>query len=1040
MGLPRLPQKNTVRSWKFPATVLLGLVALILIPLSVAGVAITIDFETLPDGTPLPEGTIVKDQFYDLGVFFCENESCDRSDEDGVVTIRCDETKNCKEAHSGTFAATGRLETEFSRHPIVAFFETPQPQVSLHVRIEGGEGSVKLCGESATGETLDCFEQPLTTSMGWQKLQVSASSPGISRIRLTGGTGGTGDGAYNNIFIDDLVFQREDAYEPPPIDTTPPDITIFSPDPGEEITITEATPTVTLEVRVREDRQLKSVTYRLGKGESAREAPLCAAGVSACPAREFFGETPISLVRTEGTKTITVTACDASDNCAEEATSVETTLPPVVTITGITPDPPKESLVLRTDPHKEIPGTSEVTLNGTFHEDISAWLVSGCDQFPTYCDYMETVHISDRAADGSSITVVLPDDLPLQLFNRRLFFAIQDHARGVETYSADDWVRSAMFAFGSPLAEYPKVWGFGFENTSEGPSNWGPFDATYGKVAYACGPFGKVCIPRILYTLYRPAYRIWLNKSGGTCVGMAATSLAISQGADWKMRGVPDDLRISWFDEKAKFPAGIVDKGSANFSGYPRKASSRWAAIRGAHGVQTSSEFLTHVSSGSGVAKSTNPTAVLEAVRENPRNAILCMRQGNSGHCVTPYGVEDIDETTGHILVYDNNEPENTDPRVIIKKDTEQWKFDWLEKDDGTPWQGGSRTIYLVPISVWGSSRHAPIDIRSLRTTGKLDKLLAFVFGDADPLYETTDGRRFGFDRDGTFMSEIAEALPLPPLGPPPEDNRTVPVLFPETLTPTTRINARGNTYTFSAMQPGRIFQLEARDATEGAQDTVSLERDEENGGVDMMRLTAEKHTAQLLSTVGIGYSKTEEAAFTLAGLELGDGTSFGLAPDEDERGVLFQNDIGATARYALLVQGLDADGEKPSSSAHVFGPIETPESADHRLTLADWPGTKRVRAALDRDRDGTPDETTALEGKPCTSDDENFNGFPDDCERLLAGAGMLALPENLSDRNQTAVIATAALILSLLSLPFLYKLYKRHKRKSALPAAPPKE
>src|SRR5262249_9635669 len=105
---------------------------------------------------------------------------------------------------------------------------------------------------------------------------------------------------------------------------------------------------------------------------------------------------------------------------------------------------------------------------------------------------------------------------------------------------------------------YPRVHGFGFENTAWDPT-YNEFLTVFGNSAYLCVDclplVGCACVlPKIidpLFQLWWPAYWAWVKSSEKSCNGMASTSLLMAR----------EELQPQDFDANVLFPAGFTDPG-----------------------------------------------------------------------------------------------------------------------------------------------------------------------------------------------------------------------------------------------------------------------------------------------------------------------------------------------------------------------------------------------------------------------------------------------------------------------------------------------
>lgn len=1022
---------------------------------------VTLEFEEIPGVGPTTHGMHLHEQYADpdtsYGVTFVPPEETDY----GAEVVECGRDYRCDDAHSGDMVAAtpgpGSSCDVCTKYPMTVRFARLQKAVSLRVTHEGTDADftavATLTARDADGNQIDTERVTFPSDGGWQELSVGNpfGSARIAEVTVAGGKEGTTP-YWNTILVDDLTFEAE----PPDAtaDTDPPFLTASSAYDGGTVGYATAGSGVDVRFLARDDRQLANVSYRVAGGPVHL---LCGSHGTltqgSCPGGgETYDETvPVALPQTEGTYEIAARSCDLAGNCAADSVHVTVSLPPPASITGMDPAVPRQDVVLREDPREVLDGTRTMTLHGSFHDRTAVWLFGGCTvgQFPNYCEFRTELSDSEVsiAPNGSRMTVTVPrDDIPERHLRRTFFWGVYDEIRGHpgdDEWSSSDWAKSPEFGF-SRSAPYPDAHGFEFVNRN-GDSGAGPFQGTYGKVAFGCLPRTDACVPRPLYfTVWLPVYRQWLDKSGGSCVGMASTSQLLYHNDErFRMIGQPKELEPESLDPDAYYAAGIQGVGPfereppkpSRYGDYPRRPRNTMGVVRSNHGVQTSMEFLEHVVRGSGGAVETSPRAVLDDVRADPTGSVLCMREGSGGHCVTPYAVDDVDATTSRILVYDNNFPQDATPMdddgdgnvdrwgdvgpryVEIDTAEGRWHFPRSASTDPSnpnyaEWNGSGGTIYLVPLSVWEGKRHAPVDLLSVGTEFRtVVRSLDFVFGEADPLYATPDGGRWGWERDGTFVDEMPGATAAPPLGQPSPDNREVPLFLPaDAGEPKVQVNVRGEEYSVHSSRPGLALQLSVAGGTPGETDVVAMGH--RDGRVVSARFAPDSDR-EVVAQLGEQYAESEEAVLTLSGLSVEGGGAVEVGALDGERGLRFENDAGHRTRHYLVVRSLDATGDRPTNATVVFGPFDVPDGATQTVTLADWSNTSQVRSSVDTDRDGIVDESRVVSGRQCAAPigapDEDGNGIPDACEP----GGLLAryLPDLPTWLLLPAVAALAALV-----------------------------
>lgn len=646
---------------------------------------------------------------------------------------------------------------------------------------------------------------------------------------------------------------------------------------------------------------------------------------------------------------------------------------PPVSISSYSVDRGSPPILLRNDSPELRTDPTRVRINGSnLHELIEVYLardILDCRQRPPRDDCERyIVPVLDRAVDGSWIEVEVP-----QLDGERpyggYYWGIRDRwvRPGNAGVGTSPWIYGSDFAVVPP--SFPEIYGFGFENEDDG-AHLDEFLAVYGDNAYVClgARFGDTCVgvpaPDPLYwAIWFPVFTIWIDNANGSCVGMAATSRLMER----------DLLSPARFDPAVRYPAGITNVGKPKRYSYetlpvfgPARAENNWAEIRKNHGVQTSSEFL--AASVQELALR-GPNDVLERVRARPGNFVLCVSPGlGSGHCVTPYAVEDISPTISHIRIYDNNFPGDTTRVVEIDRAANRYTFARSSGD----WSGDM--IYAVPISVWQEDRSMPWNVAEFLTTA--------VFGDADGLY-SADGGEWGFRADGTPVETMPNAVSLSPAGQPASSRTAMLALPTSSPAPSAVLNTQGGGYLFHAAQGGTVLQLAADDVAAGQRDNTALRYD----GTRLSSFNYAPQSARENIEPRVAMELGERARLLVRwqGLDL-PGGNVDFAALRDERGVSFTNNSGSELRYNLVFEVID--GESGTAVSRSFGPFVVPNGATHTAVIADWPASTQLRSEIDLNGDGSPESSDLLTGSECSRQDRDGDGVPDLCIAAAPDSG----------------------------------------------------
>lgn len=518
---------------------------------------------------------------------------------------------------------------------------------------------------------------------------------------------------------------------------------------------------------------------------------------------------------------------------------------------------------------------------------------------------------------------------------------------------------SGSFKLRAP--EYPLIYGFGFKNEPQDAS-LDEFLAVYGHNAYLCvGAFGLCLthVPDPLYwTIWYPVFKIWINESGGSCVGMSSTSLLFYHGY----------LNVGNYSSTAYFPAGIRDRGAPAKWNYdsiskvtgPPKPGNLWAYIRMNHGVQTSGEFiyeaLNQLDGFSG-----DPEQRLYTVRTAPHRFVASMTKIDGGHAVTPYATDG-----NRIHIYDNNHPLAVGKYIDVDIASNTYSSSASFSGSG---------LFAIDIDVWRGERTMPLDIPGI--------VMNLVFGDADALYSTAGGQRWGWQEDGTFVDEIPGATPFAPMGAL-TTSHNIPLFVPvaDATVSNVQVNTRGGGYLFHTGQGGNAVQLQVFDAPAGSQDQLGVKT--EANLVNGLRYQPESASDHFIPKLGMDLGPQQRLMFRWAGLETPGGGQLEFTAQRAAKSAEYDNATGNMTTHYLYVDSLDTREHVEAAGTWRFGPFQIPNGATHRTTVANWPDGSQLLSELDKDGDGIFEESTVVTGTKCGPVDLDENGLPDSCGNYL--------------------------------------------------------
>ncbi len=209
--------------------------------LALAAPIATLDFETLPGGSPTTDGTRLVDQYEPAGIRFVPRRTF--AGATGAIARVCDDDPDrakavvCSDASSGVTVATTPLRgsDEFNRHELGVEFTEPKQSVSVSVHhyrfhelpADWPEAVGELLGFDATGQVIARDRVAFGPSEGWQRLAVDDPDGRIVGIQLWSDRGS----AQENWFVaDDLHAETAGAQPTAAFDYSPSD-----PWPGEAV-------------------------------------------------------------------------------------------------------------------------------------------------------------------------------------------------------------------------------------------------------------------------------------------------------------------------------------------------------------------------------------------------------------------------------------------------------------------------------------------------------------------------------------------------------------------------------------------------------------------------------------------------------------------------------------------------------------------------------------------------------------------------------------------------------------------------------------
>ncbi len=659
--------------------------------------------------------------------------------------------------------------------------------------------------------------------------------------------------------------------------------------------------------------------------------------------------------------------------------------PPPAAILSAMPTNPMCGMAVRADGAGGL--GEEVTIFGTnLHSEMEFYLAPISATFPSSPDVWTRLPVTVLSSDpgGHWVTVRAPfvPEFVREYTNGVFLPSFQSPWQWV---AHDSWFRpgrieySYFGSFDVRPPPYPIVHGFNFKN-QESPPYLEEFLGAYGYSAYICIGVAGHCVSHVpdpLYlSLWFPVHQQFIERSHGSCVGMAGASMLLFNHV----------LVAQDYDPMALTANGIIDQGppgvwdTSNAGGAftrPPIPVDIWARIRLHHGVQTSAEYLNHALS----QLDGNPVGRLPELRAGTTAQTVCMvRIPEGGHCVTPYLVEDNfggDTNLTRIWVYDNNAPCPTNSFADASCVTNHFiDIDHAANEYSFPdlgWTGDK--LITVPSHLYTDDRTAPglFDLSEL-----LGNLIVIVAGDADAYLTTPGGNEWGWRADGSFVSNMPGVRSVPILGSPDNLTRSVPIFVPiSNGIPDINIQMRGtNENIFHVAAGGTMLQLDMARSLSGMSNRIEL-------GVISNQLSSFRFIPQVAITnftprIGFQLGSNACAAFQWIGLDGEGGHALEFRAVKNRHAVEYYNDTGKATQHYLRIDAVD--GPSSNDTCAVFGPFDVPAGAVQGVVMNDWPRVGEVQSEMDLDADGIPETVTTVTG---TSIDSDGDSMPDDWETL---------------------------------------------------------
>ena len=336
----------------------------------------------------------------------------------------------------------------------------------------------------------------------------------------------------------------------------------------------------------------------------------------------------------------------------------------------------------------------------------------------------------------------------------------------------------------------------------------------------------------------------------------------------------------------------------------------------------------------------------------DPTTLVLVNADHTSGHSVTPYAIEDRGGGLYWVWVVDSNHPGDGNRHVTINTAGNTWRYNlgW------TTWSGdaGSHSLGVIPISIYAQQPVCPW-CESARATDVTPFSQMTLSGDAHLLISDPQGRRIGFV-NGLFVDEIPVAFGSVAAGglgqrtePAyylPADNAYTILLSGQTPGPQERLG-------LSQYGPGYAIGVDDLTVTTGSQDRLTIPPDGKQ--------LSYRAGTQKSATLTIAHEKAGESIqFWIKGADLGAGQATTVTVSTATGQLVYANTATDNGDYSLFIRRVRSAGlELFAHSTLAIGADET-----HYVDYGAWNGSDGMALGIDRDSNGTIDETVVLENQ----------------------------------------------------------------------------
>ncbi|MBX7254013.1 MAG: DUF11 domain-containing protein, partial [Candidatus Promineofilum sp.] len=371
------------------------------------------------------------------------------------------------------------------------------------------------------------------------------------------------------------------------------------------------------------------------------------------------------------------------------------------------------------------------------------------------------------------------------------------------------------------------------------------------------------------------------------------------------------------------------------------------------------------VAAARGNALSKTPTQVLQHLylalsggAPDPVTLIVYNSAGTSGHSILPYAIEDAGSGVYRVKVYDNNYPNDANRSVTINTTNDTWSY---SLSTSTVWSGTASTQSIgvialstyaqQPVCPWcaGATRQdeRPLPTQPGAAATTAPRVQTWLQGDGRLLVTDSEGRRLGYV-GGQLIDEMPDAFAtvLPGgLG-----YETQPVFYlPDSRAFTFDVSGQGSAVDVAQYGPGYAASVEG--LTTGPQ-------------AQRVSISADGHT------VGLAPSSTQSPSLSLIAESGQVSLRLAIDPNQVKQGdtvtmrqdsatgrLVYSHKDAGQGTYTVSLRRVTTGGLQEFTHRQVaIGATDT-----HYIGYGAWNGQEGVTVQIDRQSDGTIDESKTL-------------------------------------------------------------------------------